>query len=113
MGILCGIGVGWIRLGKFNMTESSTNCPSSFQLAKQSGTWLCTKNIVGCCSIAIPLQGIIFILKCEGVFTGYQRSSTDAFHPLITDINGVMLMVLQPHLGLHIIVHLVIWFRLP
>ena len=91
MGTLCGVGGGWIRLGKFNVTESSTNCPSQLQLVTQSGTRLCSKNVVGCSQpVSIPSQGIRYSQVC-GRVRGYQKYSTDGFHKSVNNINAAYL----------------------
>ena len=91
MGTLCGVGGGWIRLGKFNVTEISTNCPSQLQLVTQSGTRLCSKNVVGCSQpVSIPSQGIHYSQVC-GRVRGYQKYSTDGFHKSVNNINAAYL----------------------
>ena len=78
MGTLCGIGGGWTRLGKLDMTESSAQCPSSLLMVTQSGTRICTKNRAGCHSIPIPSQGVSYSQVC-GRVRGYQKYTLDAF----------------------------------
>uniref|UniRef100_A0A1X7TSD4 GON domain-containing protein n=1 Tax=Amphimedon queenslandica TaxID=400682 RepID=A0A1X7TSD4_AMPQE len=86
MGALCGIDGGWARLGKLDMTQSSSTCPSSLQLITQSNTRICTKNKVGCESIPLPSQGLKYSQVC-GRVRGYHRYTLDGF--LNRGIDGV------------------------
>ena len=79
MGTLCGVGGGWTRLGKLDMTISSTRCPSTLILNTVSGTRLCTKNDNKCQSVPIPSQGIRYSQVC-GRVRGYHKQSLDGFN---------------------------------
>ena len=79
MGTLCGVGGGWTRLGKLDMTVRSSRCPSSLVQNTVSGTRLCTKNAAGCRSVPIPSQGIQYSQVC-GRVRGYHRQSLDGFN---------------------------------
>ena len=86
MGALCGIDGGWARLGKLDMTQASSTCPSSLQLITQSNTRICTKNKAGCQSIPIPSQGLKYSQVC-GRVRGYHGYTLDGF--LNRGIDGV------------------------
>ena len=88
MGALCGIDGGWARLGKLDMTQASSTCPSSLQLITQSNTRICTKNKAGCQSIPIPSQGLKYSQVC-GRVRGYHRYTLDGFLNGRIGIDGV------------------------
>uniref|UniRef100_A0A1X7USB7 Thromboxane-A synthase n=1 Tax=Amphimedon queenslandica TaxID=400682 RepID=A0A1X7USB7_AMPQE len=78
MGALCGIDGGWTRLGKLDITQPSSTCPTSLQLITQSSTRICTKNQAGCKSIPVPSQGLKYSQVC-GRVRGYQRYTLEGF----------------------------------
>ena len=91
MGTLCGVGGGWARLGKLDMTVGSSRCPSTLVQNTVSGTRLCTKNANNCQSVPIPSLGIQYSQVC-GRVRGYQKHSTDAFrHHQKSSINSAYL----------------------
>ena len=80
---LCGSG-GWTRLAYLNMSESTENCPSGFELYQSGG--------VKGCGRANQVEGVVYqfsshlmvsvTLKCvHGRVVGYQYKSTDAVYP--------------------------------
>ena len=79
MGTLCGVGGGWTRLGKLDMTVKSTKCPPSLVQYTVSRIRICTKNAPGCRSVPIPSQGIKYSQVC-GRVRGYHKQSLDGFH---------------------------------
>ena len=90
MGTLCGIGGGWTRLGKLDMTKHSECCPVPFTYVKQGQTRLCSKNRRGCESLTLPSYGIKYSQVC-GRVRGYQWRGTDAFYRSVNDINKAYL----------------------
>ena len=54
---LCGSGGGWTRLAYLDMTESTENCPSGFNLWQTGGVRACgraTSNVGSCTSVQFP-----------------------------------------------------------
>ena len=89
----CGGEGGWRRAVHLNMTDSSTNCPSGWQLTPHSRR-TCGKVSSGsliCDSAFFPVLGGSYSKVC-GKIKGYQNSRTDAFegynHGSQTTIDG-------------------------
>ena len=84
---LCGSGGGWTRLAYLNMSDSTVNCPSGFQLFQSGGVRACgrpTSSAGSCIPVQFPSNGISYSQVC-GRVTGYQWGLTDAVHPRITN----------------------------
>ena len=90
MGNLCGIGGGWTRLAKLDMTKHSEHCPAPFTYARQGQTRLCRKNRKGCESLTLPSYGIRYRQVC-GRVRGYRWGGTDAFYRSVNNINKAYL----------------------
>ena len=84
---LCGSGGGWTRLAYLNMSDSTVNCPSGFQLFQSGSVRACgrpTSSAGNCIPVQFPSNGISYSQVC-GRVTGYQWGLTDAVHPRITN----------------------------
>ena len=78
----CGSEGGWTRLAYLDMTDSTVNCPSGFQLFQSGGVRACgrpTSSGGSCIPIQFPSNGISYSQVC-GRVTGYQWGLTDAVH---------------------------------
>ena len=84
---LCGSGGGWTRLAYLDMTDSTENCPSGFELYQSGGVRACGRPSGGCISVQFPSVGISYSQLC-GRVVGYQYTSTDAVDPTIGDSNA-------------------------
>ena len=83
----CGSEGGWTRLAYLDMTDSTVNCPSGFQLFQSGGVRACgrpTSSGGSCIPIQFPSNGISYSQVC-GRVTGYQWGLTDAVHPRINN----------------------------
>ena len=80
MGELCGSGGGWTRLAYLDMTDSTVNCPSGFNLRTSGDIRACgrTPSSVGSCSsVQFPPNGTSYSQVCGRVM-GYQYRAPDA-----------------------------------
>ena len=85
----CGnITGGWIRVGKLDMTKSSTQCPSGLWQRNDSNIRTCTRNSSsrGCSSVTLYTSNIRYSRVC-GKIKAYQFGSTDAFGTGTNSIN--------------------------
>lgn len=71
--------LGWMRIALLNMTESSSECPSSLQL-RETPKRTCGRgqNSPGCSSVFYPTYGVKYRQVC-GRVTGYQVGNPNAF----------------------------------
>ena len=80
MGKLCDTDGAWTRLGQLDMSDSTVNCPSGFQLYDSGGVRACGRMSIShpsCASIILPSNGISYSEVC-GRVVGYQYGSSDA-----------------------------------
>ena len=75
---MCGGTGGWTRIAYLDMTDSNTNCPSSWELDSQGyGHRACDGGGGGCNSTLFPVSGAYN--KVCGRIKGYQYGETHAF----------------------------------
>ena len=77
-----GVKGGWTRIAYLDMTQGHS-CPSPWSRISLSGTsiYVCrSPSSSGCYSVTYNTSGISYNKIC-GQVTGYQKGSTDAFHP--------------------------------
>ena len=69
-----------MRVGKLDMTNSSTQCPSGLWQRTDSNIRTCTRNSIfeGCSSVTLYTSNIPYSRVC-GMIKAYQFGSTDAF----------------------------------
>ena len=79
MEALCNTDGAWTRLGQFDMSDSTVNCPSGFKLYTSGGVRACGRPSGGpsCLSIKLQSNGISYSQVC-GRVVGYQYGSADA-----------------------------------
>ena len=87
---VCGSS-GWMRVAYLNMTDPSDECPRGFRLYNENGVRACGRpaSSSGGCQSSVQFQsyGVPYSEVC-GRITGYQYSSTDAFHTPNVGINS-------------------------
>ena len=79
---LCGSGGGWTRLAYLDMTDSTENCPSGFNLHTSGDIRACGRapSNGGNTSVQFPSNGISYSQVC-GRVVGYQYRAPDADYP--------------------------------
>ena len=75
-----GISGGWMRVAELDMTNSSTQCPSSLMERTDSNIRTCVRNTrsAGCSSVTLFTNDVNFKSIC-GKIIAYQIGITDAF----------------------------------
>ena len=80
---LCNSEGGWMRVAYLNMSDSTEDCPTGFNLYNYNGIRACgrpTTSPAGHCqSVKFPSYSISYSQVCGRVI-GYQYGSTDAIH---------------------------------
>ena len=84
---LCGSSDGWMRVAHFDMTDTSTQCPSGFTLQTANEKRACGRDSIGCHSINIPSIGS-YSEVCGRVHA-YQFQHLDGITGHPTDIDQV------------------------
>ena len=76
-----GVGGGWMKVAKLDMTNSSHQCPSGTRLRNNQSRRLCGMDSAlqeGCSSTTFAIQGIKYSRVC-GKIIAYQYASPDSF----------------------------------
>ena len=84
---LCGSSDGWMRVAHFDMTDTSTQCPSGFTLQTANEKRACGRDSIGCHSINIPSIGS-YSEVCGRVHA-YQFQHLDGITGHPTDIDQI------------------------
>ena len=94
LGHICGGTGGWRRVVYLDMTDPNTNCPSGWQLTRDSKRTCGRVNrrySLTCDSVIFPVSGGAYTSVC-GTIRAYQNGPTDAFEAYhigrVTTIDG-------------------------
>ena len=89
---LCNSEGGWMRVAYLNMSDSTEDCPTGFNLYNYNGIRACGRPTTSpkghCQSVKFPSYSISYSQVCGRVI-GYQYGSPDAIHPGQSQSNNI------------------------
>ena len=89
---LCNSEGGWMRVAYLNMSDSTEDCPTGFNLYNYNGIRACGRPTTSpkghCQSVKFPSYSISYSQVCGRVI-GYQYGSPDAIYPPRSQSNNI------------------------